>query len=183
MTTRQLNRLFHKAADGAGIRRASRCHPLRHSFATHLLDRGTEIKKHPSTVGARQAGYDGALHPRRYRHDREHQKPARPALPPRHRPGRGAGRAGQRPGASDLGCPRGRVEDRRQPRRSPRRKTYLPPMMDPIEHRTREPVHLRRRSAIHWESCSRSLGWSCCDGTVSAGTPNRPGDYRRYAWA
>jgi integrase/recombinase XerD len=45
ITTRHLNRLFHEAADAAGIKKAVTLHTLRHSFATHLLDDDTHIRK------------------------------------------------------------------------------------------------------------------------------------------
>src|ERR1700693_1029307 len=45
ITTRHLNRLFHEAADAAGIKKGVTVHTLRHSFATDLLDEDTNIRK------------------------------------------------------------------------------------------------------------------------------------------
>jgi len=44
MTTRQLNRICHKAVDAAGLDKRVSLHTLRHSFATHLLEQKVDIR-------------------------------------------------------------------------------------------------------------------------------------------
>ena len=71
LTTRSVARMLEKYLKLTGLDPRTTPHSLRHSFATHLLDRGADIRSVQELLGPQEPGDHADLHAR------QHRRPAR----------------------------------------------------------------------------------------------------------
>ena len=154
ISTRQLYRIVVEAAQAADIAKRVGPHTLRHSFATHLLEDGTDIRVIQVLLGHAKLEQHRLLHQGRDPHGAHGDEPARQARPVqagrdlarrlsrarldrgrRHLPRRRARLPGRPCRAPEPSPAQGHVGDRALPHRGPRRSRRGLRGLRPVAHR------------------------------------------------
>ena len=78
LTTGSVGRLLEKYLKVTGLDGRTTPHTLRHSFATHLVDRRRRHPQRARTAGAQEPGDDANLHARQHRRVRQAYEKAHP---------------------------------------------------------------------------------------------------------
>ncbi|MDZ7898836.1 MAG: tyrosine-type recombinase/integrase [Arcicella sp.] len=74
-SSRSLQQIFHRAKNEAKILQDVTFHSLRHSYATHLHESGTDIKLIQELLGHNDINTTFALYPHKHPHFNQHPKP------------------------------------------------------------------------------------------------------------